>query len=182
MNKVAIIYWSSTGNTEKVAYAVKMGLEDAGADVLLKKADKANQIDFFDFDLICIGSPSINWHPAEPLDSFLRTKFKEYRKEGRIKPKAPKIPGKNVLIFCTYSGPHTGIDEAIPAVKYIAQFFEHLGFSVLSKWYILSEHHESKELSTKGRMGDIRGLPSEEDLQRIRENSKSIFSKLIYLE
>ncbi|MCX5908895.1 MAG: hypothetical protein NTY64_17400 [Deltaproteobacteria bacterium] len=32
-----------------------------------------------------------------------------------------------LLIFCTYSGPQTGINEAIPAGKFAGQFFEHLG-------------------------------------------------------
>lgn len=49
-------------------------------------------------------------------------KFDENRKQGRIKTGAPKVPGKNALIFCTYSGPHTGLREATPVGKYIGQF------------------------------------------------------------
>ena len=178
MKKIAIIYCSNTGNTEKVAYSIKKGLEKTGAKISVMKTGKAKETDFFDFDLVCIGFPSINWHPPKSLDSFLKKKFREYKKKGKIRPKAPKIPGKNALIFCTYSGPHTGIDEATPAVKYVSQFFEHLGFFVIDEWYILSEYHGSKELSTKGKMGDIRGLPDKKDLKTIEENSKNIFSKM----
>jgi hypothetical protein len=42
-------------------------------------------------------------------DGFLKNKFAAYRKEGKIKPGAPKVPGKNALIFVTYSGLDTGI-------------------------------------------------------------------------
>jgi hypothetical protein len=78
----------------------------------------------------------------------------------------------------TYSGPHTGIDEATPAGKYIRQFFEHVGFNVIDEWYILSEFHGSLENSTKGRMGDIRGKPTSEELQRIMEDTKLVASML----
>jgi len=81
------------------------------------------------------------------------------------------------LIFCTYSGPHTGFDEATPAGKYMGQFFEHLGFAILGEWYVLSEFHGSEENSTRGRMGDIRGKPTEEDLKKIREDAKHLASK-----
>jgi flavodoxin I len=94
------------------------------------------------------------------MTNFLKNKFAAYRKAGMIKPCAPKIPGKNALIFVTYSGPHTGIDEAIPAGKYIRQFFEHLGFTVIDEWYVLSEFHDSLKNSTQGRMGDREENPS----------------------
>lgn len=96
----------------------------------------------------------------------------------KIKPCAPKIPGKNALIFVTYSGPHTGIEEATPAGKYMRQFFEHLGFAVLDEWYVLSEFHGSLENSTMGRMGDIRGKPTEDELQKIKEDATRLASAL----
>lgn len=51
---------------------------------------------------------------------------------NRYDPKlcAPKVPGKTAVVFCTYSGPHTGQDEATPAGKYMAQLPEHIGFDV----------------------------------------------------
>jgi len=64
----------------------------------------------------------------------LLKKFDDYRKQEKIKTGAPKVPGKNVLIFCTYSGPHTGLREATPVGKYVGQFFEHIGFTVLDEW------------------------------------------------
>jgi flavorubredoxin len=163
-----IIYSSTTGNTAKVANAIKEGLVDSGFQVSIIKPSEARDVDFFNFDLVCIGSPSIQWHPAKLIDDFLKEKFAVYRKEGRIKVSAPKVADKRALIFITYSGPHTGIDEALPAGKYIRQFFEHLGFEVVDEWYVLSEFVFSLENSTNGRMGDIRGKPTIDDLKKIR--------------
>jgi flavodoxin len=178
MKTALLIYWSKTGNTEKVAFAIKEGLEGAGAQVTIKKPEEAEAIDYFDFDLVCVGAPSYSWHPPEPMTNFLKKKFAAYRQQGKIKPSAPKVPGKNALIFVTYSGPHTGIDEATPAGKDIRQFFEHIGFTVIDEWYILSEFHGSLENSTQGRMGDIRGKPTAEDLQKVKEDAKHLGSKL----
>ncbi|MGD2142462.1 MAG: flavodoxin domain-containing protein [Candidatus Bathyarchaeota archaeon] len=174
VKKAVIIYWSKTGNTEKVAHSIKAGLEDAGLDVSLLKTDEADGTDYFDYDLVCLGFPSYSWHPPKPMEDLLKSNFRKHRSEGKIKPSAPKVPGKNTLIFCTYSGPHTGLDEATPAGDYAGQFFEHIGFTVLDKWYVLSEFHGWDEGNIKGRMGDIRGLPSEDDLKKIRKDAKKI--------
>ena len=174
MKTALIIYWSKIGNTEKVANAIKQGLEEAKLQVTIKKPDNHENIDYFNYDLVCVGAPSYSWLPPVPMIDFLKNKFAAYRKEGKVKPNAPKIPGKNALIFITYSGPHTGIDEAIPAGKYMRQFFEHLGFNVLNEWYVLSEYHGSLENSTQGRMGDIRGKPTRDDLLKIKETAERI--------
>jgi hypothetical protein len=176
--KAAIVYWSKTGNTEKVALAIKEGLEEAGVEVLLTRAEQADDIDFFDYDLVCLGFPTHQWRPPEPMGTFIRGRFNEYREQGRVKLAAPKVPGRNALIFCTYSGPHTGINEAIPAGKYGGQFFEHLGFTVLDEWYVLGERHDSEETSTKGKMGDIRGLPNEDDLRKVKQDVSNLLGRL----
>jgi hypothetical protein len=113
------------------------------------------------------------------MANFLKNKFVAYRKEGKIKPGAPKIPGKNALVFVTWSGPHTGIDEATPVGKDIGQYFEHIGFTVLDEWYILSEFHGSLENSTQGRMGDIRGKPTKEDLLKIKNDTEQLAKKYL---
>jgi hypothetical protein len=178
LKRAVILYWSSTGNTEKVAFAIKEGLEDARVDVSIMKTTEAEDIDYFDYDLVCVGSPSIRFHPPKQVTDFLLKKFKEHHKQGKVKTGAPKVPGKNALMFCTYSGPHTGLREATPVGLYMGQFFEHIGFTVLDEWYILSEFIGSEERSTKGRMGDIRGKPTEEELQKIRMDAKKLASKL----
>ena len=172
-----IIYWSKTGNTEKVALAIREGLQEAGANCLLKRVEDAEDVDFYAYDLVCIGFPSYQWSPAPAMDKFLKDKFAAYRKEGQVKESAPSIPGKNALIFCTYSGPHTGIREAKPAGLYAGQFFEHLGFTVLDEWYIVGEFHGREELSTRGRLGDIRGRPTEEDLRTVKQDARRLVDR-----
>jgi len=170
IDKAIVIYWSKTGNTELVAEAIYEALKEQNIDVDFKEVQEAEDIDYFDYGLVCIGCPSYQWSPPEEMDVFLKKKQEQFG--DQIELKAPKRPDKNVVVFCTYSGPHTGKNEAIPVVKYVGQFFEHLGFNILNEIYVLSEHHGSKKVSTEGRMGDIRGLPREEDLQKIKQRVK----------
>jgi multimeric flavodoxin WrbA len=176
--KALIVYWSNTGNTEKVALALREGLETAGVDVSLKKVAEAEDVDFYAYDLVCLGFPSYKWSPPKPMDDFLNAKFGKYHGEGRVKLGAPTVPGKNALIFCTYSGPHTGLREAVPAGLYAGQFFEHLGFTVLDEWYVVGEFHGSEEMSTQGRLGDLRGRPDEEDLQKVKRDGALLLDRV----
>ena len=174
MKTALIVYYSNTGNTEKVASAIKDGLQDAGFKVDMKKLQEAVEVDFFNYDLVCVGSPSIEWQPAKPIADLLKAKLNYYRNQGKIKPCAPKVKGKNALIFCTYSGPHTGIDEATPAGKTMRQYFEHFGFNVVAEWYVPSEFHGREDLSTQGKLGDLRGKPTAEELTRIKGKAKQL--------
>ena len=178
MKKALVTYLSITGNTEKVANSIHAGLAEGCFESSLVKVQDAANEDFYDYDLVCFGSPSYHWHVPKPAEEFLKAKFSQYKKDGRIIPCAPTIPGKSCLVFCTYSGPHTGIREAIPAGKYIGQFFEHFGFTVVDEWYILSEFVGSEENNTLGRMGNIKGLPNARDLERIKESAFNLANRL----
>lgn len=169
-----IVYWSKTGNTEKVAHAIRDGLEDAGATVSVLTAGEAADVDLDRHDLVCVGFPSYRWHPPKPMDGFLQRVFTRCHREGRVHVGAPKMPGRNALVFCTYSGQHTGLREATPAALYAGQFFEHLGYAVLAEWYVVGEHHGDVEASTSGRLGDIRGRPNDEDLRMVRTDAAQL--------
>ena len=104
--------------------------------------------------------------------------MKLHSERGDIKLGAPSIPGKTAVVFCTYSGPHTGISEATPAGDYMGQFFEHLGFEVAAKWYIVGEFHGSEDLSTQGRLGDIRGRPNRQDLAEVESNVSTLIKSI----
>ena len=166
--KALILYWSATGNTKKVAETIKQALGRQNIGVTLKTVDDAAlALDLYGYDLVFLGSPSYNWMPSKPVLSFLEEKREYHNKRGDIKMCAPKVPGKRAVAFCTYSGPHTGINEAMPVCKYMGQFFEHLGFEVLEEWCVVGEAHGNEAASTQGRLGDIRGRPNEEDLEEI---------------
>lgn len=168
--KALIICWSATGNTEKVANAIRKGLEKEKAKVTLKKLAEAAEEELYEYDLVFLGSPSYQFLPPEPVQRFIKDKMKQHRERGDIKLCAPKVPGKTAVVFCTYSGPHTGVNEAIPVGKYIGQFFEHLGFEVAREWYIVGEFHGYENFSTRGKLGDIRGRPNEQDLAQVEKD------------
>jgi flavodoxin len=176
--KAIIIYWSATGNTKKVALTIHDTLEKNGIDAELKTVKECADTDLFDYELVFIGAPSYGWSPPDPVLDWLKDRMDFYRKKGVIKLGAPKVPGKKAVAFVTYSGPHTGIDEAIPVGKYLGQFLAHIGFDVLDEWYIVGEFHNSEENSTKGRLGDIRGRPNRADLDAVANDVVKTIDKI----
>ncbi|HSV48811.1 MAG TPA: flavodoxin domain-containing protein [Candidatus Acidoferrales bacterium] len=178
MKTALIVYWSKTGNTEKVDNTIKQGLEEAKVEVTLKRPEEAENLDYFAYDLVCVGCPSYNWHTPEPMARFLKKKFDFYRENGKVRLGAPQVDGKRAVVFVTYSGPHTGIDEATPVGKDIGQYFEHIGIHVVAEWYVLSEFHGAKEPNREGRLGDLRGKPDAEQLQNIKDKASQILLKI----
>lgn len=174
-----IIYWSGTGNTEKVANAIREGIERVGLKPAIKRIAEAESEELLDYDLVCLGSPSHMFLPPEPVLRFIKEKMRDYVKRGFIKPGAPKVPGKYAIVFCTYSGPHTGIDEAIPAGKCMRQFLEHIGFEVMREWYVVGEFHGNELLSTKGKLGNIKGRPNAKDLVRVEKDTMKLMKTIL---
>lgn len=164
MNNALILYFSKTGNTEKVAVAIKKGLEKCGFEVTIKRIAEAIEEDLYDYNLVCFGSPVFHALPPPAVFKFIRINDKRYRDAHEVHLSSPKVVNSSALVFCTFSGPHCGVNEALPVGKYIRQFLEHLGFDVKGEWYEVGEFHGWEHGSTKGRMGDIRGRPNAEDL------------------
>jgi multimeric flavodoxin WrbA len=178
MKRALIVYWSATGNTEKVAFAIRDGLRDAGVEVTIVKTKGDEELDYFEYDLVCVGFPAYMFHPPEVMVKFLKGMFTKYEKEHRILWSSPTVTGKHALIFCTYSGPHSGIDEATPAGKYAGQFFVHVGIPVIDEWYVVGEFHGRIDASTVGKLGDIRGKPTAEELAKIRSDATKLATKI----
>jgi flavodoxin len=173
-----IVYWSGTGNTKRVAETINDTLQESGVSPVLRRVEEAKDEDLHHYDLVFIGAPSYMWQPPEPVLKYVKEKMEFHRKRGDIKVCAPKLPGKKAVVFVTYSGPHTGIDEAIPAGKYLGQFMAHLGFDLAGEWYVVGEFHSSEENSTKGRLGDIRGRPDQNDLATVRKDVKKLLKAI----
>ena len=75
MSKVAVVYWSGTGNTEAMAYYVTEGAKAAGAEVDVFtsaefSADKAGE-----YPAIAFGCPSMG--AAQLEESYLEPMFGE---------------------------------------------------------------------------------------------------------
>ena len=58
------------------------------------------------------------------------------------------------------------------------KYFEHFGFNVVDEWYIISEFHGREDLSTLGKLGDIRGKPAMDDLEKIKKDTQQISKSL----
>ena len=65
MSKVAVVYWSGTGNTETMADAVAAGAEKAGAEVSKFTSAEFGAADAAGFDGIAFGCPAMG---AEVLE------------------------------------------------------------------------------------------------------------------
>jgi hypothetical protein len=180
--KALIIYHSRTGNTKKVALSIERGVKKGGLDPTIKTVSDALQEDYYDYDLVCLGTPVLHALPPHPVMKLVRKNFVEYRKRYEVWVPQRKIPGKHALVFVTFSGPHVGIDEALPAGKYLVQEFKHLGFDVIGEWYVVGEFHGWITGSTKGKMGDIRGRPNAEDLARVEEKISELVKSIKNLE
>lgn len=91
MNKVAVVYWSSTCNTEAMANAVAEGAKAAGAEVSVfeTSAFSANQVDAY--DALAFGCPAMGDEVLE------ETEFEPLFAECE-----DKLAGKAVVLFGSY--------------------------------------------------------------------------------
>ena len=65
MSKVAVVYWSGTGNTEAMAKAVEEGIKSAGAEASVLTSAEFNASKVAEFDAIAFGCPAMG---AEVLE------------------------------------------------------------------------------------------------------------------
>ncbi|RLF13563.1 MAG: flavodoxin family protein [Thermoprotei archaeon] len=84
--KILILYFSRTGNTEKMAKAVAEGAKEIeGVDVVLKSIREARPQDLLEADGIIIGSPTYYGTIAGPLKKFLDETVKYHGSlEGKV--------------------------------------------------------------------------------------------------
>lgn len=81
MSKVAVVYWSGTGNTEAMANAVLDGVKGKGAEAVLLTASQFDASMIDSFDAIAFGCPSMGAEQLEesefePMFSACETKLK----------------------------------------------------------------------------------------------------------
>jgi hypothetical protein len=175
--KILNLYFSSTGNTEKVAERITQTVEMLGHRIDTRKITGDSDIDLLSYDLIFVGSGVYQWLPGKGLQEFVQKKLAQYNEAGEIKYASPRRAGKRAVVYCTYGGAHTGINEAIPAVKFMGQLFDHLGFEVVAEWYFIGAYPAQgrfKDFSSLGRLGNITGRPNEADLAEVAERVTGI--------
>ena len=91
MSKVAVVYWSGTGNTEEMANKVAEGAKAAGAEVEVISADDFDGTDISSFDGVAFGCPAMGDEELE--DGEFEPFFSDL--EG-------KLSGKKVALFGSY--------------------------------------------------------------------------------
>ena len=91
MSKVAIVYWSGTGNTEAMANAVAEGAKNAGADVSIFTPSEFSASMADDFDAIAFGCPAMGAEVLE--DSEFEPMFQDCES---------KLKGKKIALFGSY--------------------------------------------------------------------------------
>lgn len=65
MKKVAIIYWSMTGNTEAMAKEIQKGVEEAGGKAEMIQAGDFHKERIKDYDLLAFGCPAMGMEELE---------------------------------------------------------------------------------------------------------------------
>ncbi len=84
MPRVLILYYTRTGNTEKMARLIEEGAKSAGAEVSFRSVPGATIEDLESFDGIIIGSPTYYGLPAAEIIKFLDDSVKLHGKlEGK---------------------------------------------------------------------------------------------------
>lgn len=91
MSKIAVVYWSGTGNTEAMAEKVAEGAKEAGAEVTAFTASEFDASMMDAFDAIAFGCSAMG---SEQLE------------EGEFEPMftgcEPKLSGKKIALFGSY--------------------------------------------------------------------------------
>lgn len=91
MSKIAVVYWSGTGNTQAMAEAVAEGASEAGAEVTVFEAVDFSPEQMGAFDAVAFGCPSMG---AEQLEeSEFAPMFTECE---------PMLSGKKIALFGSY--------------------------------------------------------------------------------
>lgn len=91
MSKVAVVYWSSSGNTEAMANAVAEGAKAAGADVSVFETGDFSADKIADFDALAFGCPAMGDEVLE------ETEFEPLFSECE-----DKLEGKKAALFGSY--------------------------------------------------------------------------------
>lgn len=91
MSKIAVVYWSGTGNTELMAAKVAEGAKSAGAEATSFTAAEFSADTMDGFDAIAFGCPSMG---SEQLE--------ESEFEPMFSSCEPKLSGKKIALFGSY--------------------------------------------------------------------------------
>jgi len=146
--KSLVVYYSKSGNTEKVARAIAKGLEAE-----LKRIEEVE--DVYRYELICIGTPVHALAPAEPVKKFLK--------------ELPDLFGRKGAGFCTM---HAAGDKR--TLRIIKEKLENKGIGFLGSF---SCKGASSIFADWGPRIFNRGKPNEENLKRAEDFGRKLLNE-----
>lgn len=91
MSKAAVIYWSSTGNTEAMAQAVAEGAKVAGVEIDLMEVSQVSPEQALEYEALALGCPAMGDEELE--EEEFEPFFTELEKN---------LSGKKVALFGSY--------------------------------------------------------------------------------
>ncbi len=91
MDKVYVVYWSQTGNTEAMAKMLAAGVEEAGKTAVLVEAENVKTEDLLAEKGFAIGCPAMG---AEELEESVV--------EPLVAELGGKVSGKSLVLFGSY--------------------------------------------------------------------------------
>lgn len=91
MSKVAVVYWSSTGNTEAMANAVADGIREKGGEAVLHTCEDFDGSKVTEYDAIAFGCPAMGDEVLE--DTEFEPMFDGCK---------DALKGKNIALFGSY--------------------------------------------------------------------------------
>lgn len=102
MEKVLIVYYSRTGNTESMAKAIAKALTEENLDVVCKKVEDVGSDELLEVDALIIGSPTYYGTMAAEIKKFLDDSVKHHGKlDGKVGAAfaSAAITGQETTIF-----------------------------------------------------------------------------------
>ena len=105
MDKVAIVFWTGSGNTEAMAQAVEEGAKNAGAETVLNFVGDTSAAEVATFDKIILGCPAMGDESLEEYDMNWKARLEEAGVTLAAEPvKAYSYPDDDALEACRELG------------------------------------------------------------------------------
>ncbi len=170
--KIGIIYFSNTGNTEKIARAMANALSDHEVD--LCSVNGADNTNLSKYDLLFLGSGVYASRASNTLIKFISS--------------APALP-KKIALFCTheslqfYQKPFKKLEKVFQkqGCSVIGEFDcvgENLGMKMEDRMKMIESLPPDKREEVKKSLGLSKGRPNEEDMSNAKKFALEMIKKL----
>ena len=171
---ILIAYYSDTGNTEKIANAIRDGI--SGYDVALKHVKDVDPLSLNKYDLVFLGSGIYAFNVNRKVTTLIK--------------KAPELPSK-FAYFYTHESKKSWPD----AFNSVTKILEKNECEILGEFDCIGENlvplaqqqreamysrlsPEERKQAEETFLNYVKGHPNEEDFEKAKEFAKTILNKL----